>query len=136
MSKSYSECCREVGLDRNKRIPELVYRWVGYSGGKLIECKSMTEAQQYALNERLSTPESVKARDDFFKSNIEKEKQAVNIFYKSLREDYLNISDELFEVCYAEAYKRGHSEGYDEVALCMAEVVEFAQKVRMTDSVV
>lgn len=129
MSKSYSECCREVGLDRNKRIPELVYRWVGYSGGKLIECKSMMEAQQYALHERLSTEESVQARDNFFKDNIEKEKKAINLFVRSLREDYSEISDQLFDVCYDEAYKRGHSAGYDEVAAYMDEVVGFAKKV-------
>lgn len=137
MSLSYSECAKRVGLDRNQQMPEIEYRWVGYSGGKIIECKSMTEASKYTLNDRLSTPESVQRREDFLKSNIEKEKLAIDLFTKSLREDYQYLPKSLYDVCYAEAHKRSFSDGFDEVAETMADVVSFAQKVQLaTDGVV
>lgn len=137
MSMSYSECAKRVGLDRNQPMPEIEYRWVGYSGGKIIECKTMTEASQYTLNDRLSTPESVQRREDFLKSNIEKEKQAIELFNKSLREDYRYLPQALYDVCYNEAYRRSHLDGLDEVAETLAEVVSFVQKVQLaTDSVV
>ena len=137
MSLTYSECAKRVGLDRSKPLPEIEYRWVGYSGGKIIECKSMTEALKYTLNDRLSTPESVKRREDFLKSNIEKEKLAIDLFNKSLRDDYKYLPQPLYDVCYVEAYKRRHSEGLDAVAECLADVVSFAQKVQLaTDGVV
>lgn len=137
MSLSYSECAKRVGLDRNQQMPEIEYRWVGYSGGKIIECKTMTEASKYTLNDRLSTPESVKRREEFLKSNIEKEKLAIDLFTKSLRQDYQFLPQSLYDVCYAEAYKRSHASGLDAVAECLADVVSFAQKVQLaTDGVV
>lgn len=130
MSISHSECMRRVGLNRNQPMPEIEYRWVGYSGGKVVECKSMMEAQQYTLHDRLSTEESVKRRDDFLKSNINKEKQAIEMFKESLRNDYLHLPQELYDVCYNEAYKRGFSiGGLDTVSETLVDVVAFAQKV-------
>lgn len=130
MSLSYSECVKKVGLNRDLPLPELVYRWVGYSGGKIIVCKSMTEASQYTLHDRLATPESIHAREDFLKSNIEKESRAIEMFQKSLREGYPELSDELYDVCYREARARGHSTGLDEVANIMSDVVSFAELVQ------
>lgn len=60
----------------------------------------------------------------------ELEQQAFNIWYAALREEHGELSDKLFDICYAQAYDRGHSSGYDEVANCMYDVVEFAHKVR------
>lgn len=135
MSLSYSECTNRVGLDRNQQMPEIEYRWVGYAGGKIIECKSMTEASQYALNDRLSTPESRKRREDFLNSNMEKEKLAIDMFTKSLRQEYQFLPDSLYDVCYSEAYKRQHSDGLDAVAECLADVVSFAKKVQLATAV-
>ena len=130
MSISHSECMRRVGLNRNQPMPEIEYRWVGYSGGKVVECKSMMEAQRYTLHDRLSTEESVKRREDFLKSNIEKEKKAIELFKESLRNDYLHLPQELYDVCYIEAYKRGFSiGGLDTVSETLVDVVAFAQKV-------
>lgn len=131
MSMSYSECTKKVGLNRNQPMPEIEYRWVGYAAGKIIECKSMTEAKQYTLNDRLSTPESIKRREDFLNSNIEKEKKAINLFNESIRKDYSHIPDTLYDVCYAEAYRRGHASGLDSVAEYLEDVVSFAEKVHL-----
>ena len=129
MSMSYNECRRLVGLDHSQRMPEIEYRWVGYTGGKIFECKNMTEASQYTLNDRLATPESVKRREDFLNSNIEKEKLATEMFQKSLRADYIYLPEKLYQFCYAVAYKRKQSEGLDEVAEYLGDVIAFAQKV-------
>lgn len=137
MSMSYSECVARAGLDRSQPMPEIEYRWVGYSGGQIIECKSMTEASKYTLNDRLSTPESVKRRDDFLNSNIEKEKIAIEMFTKSLRQEYQYLPQSLYDVCYAEAYRRSHTSGLNEVGETLSEVINFAQKVNLaTEGVV
>ena len=134
MSKSYSQCCKEVGLDRSKQMPELQYRWVGYSGGKIVECRTMAESMEYSLNERLITEESAKMREDFLRTNIEKEKKALELFHSSLRKEYSELSDDLYKLCYAEAYSRGHSAGLDEVSTYLGDVVYFAKKVQEIES--
>ena len=130
MSLSYTECAKKVGLNRDLPLPELVYRWVGYSGGKIIECRTMGEAAEYALHDRLATDESAKAREDFQKSKTEKEARAIEMFQKSLREEYPEVPDALYDVCYREAYTRGHASGLDDVAHILADVISFAELVQ------
>jgi hypothetical protein len=55
---------------------------------------------------------------------------AENIWYKALEESYEELSPEMFVACYGEAYDRGHSAGWDEVAYYMDDVVSFANTIK------
>jgi hypothetical protein len=46
-----------------------------------------------------------------------------------LREQYADLPVAVFNLCYSQAYDRGHSSGYDEVANYMIDIVYFAQKI-------
>lgn len=130
MSKSFVECCEEVGLDYKAKAPEIESQWVAYQGGQVIPCASMNAAMKYSLYDRVTSEDSKKVHDEYFASRAEKESKAQDLFYKSLREEYSTLSDSLFQICYSEAYDRGHSAGYDEVANYMHSVVSFAKQVR------
>ena len=128
--KSYDEICKEVGFNRHEKAPVLSYHWIAYSGGLVIPCKSQFDASKYTLNEKVVDPESKRLHDEYFKSRQTFELVATEKFMKYLREEYDYISDELFQVCYSDAYDRGHSSGYDSVATYMNGIVEFALLVR------
>lgn len=128
--RKYDEICASIGYDRRAKAPELTYCWIGYDQGNVIKCKSQFEASKYTLNERVVDPESKEAHDKFFMNIREKEAIASDMFHNELRQEYQNLSDNIFNFCFSEAYNRGHSAGYDEIANMMIDVVNFAENVR------
>jgi len=68
--------------------------------------------------------------DAWWNSQRELESKACDLWYQELKEEYLSpsFSQELFDLCYSQAYDRGHHAGYDEVASYMADYVDFALK--------
>ena len=130
MSKTYSECCIEVGLNLNQAPPELVSQWFGYEGGEAVPCASMNAAMKYTLYESLVTPESKNQHDEYFEKRRVQEQLATEKFLKSLRLDYIGMTNELYDACYEEAFKAGHEIGYDEVARCLNNIVVFLNKIK------
>jgi hypothetical protein len=62
------------------------------------------------------------------------ESSARELWYASMKDEYLapngSLSPLMFDLCYDEAYDRGHSAGYDEVANYMSSVSDFALKIK------
>lgn len=54
---------------------------------------------------------------------------ATKFWMQELKTEF-NLSDSLFDVCYAEAWERGHSYGYDHISNCMTDVVSFVTKLQ------
>lgn len=67
--------------------------------------------------------------DRFWKERQAKEVEAFALWKDELRDCYAHLSPEVFEICYDEAYERGHACGYDEIGSCMVGVVEFAERL-------
>lgn len=130
MHKTYEDCCKEVGLNLKDPPPKLSSHWVGYDAGNVVPCKNMNEAMKYSLYENVTTPESRKAHDEYFEIRHMQEEEATKIFLKSLREEYPYLSDELYNLCYAEAFSRSSDQGPDSVATQIIEVIDFVRMVR------
>lgn len=126
---TYDEACKQVGYDRRERCPIAnIYVWYAYKSGKAQQFFTKEDASACSKNiEKVWVNEhEVDAWDESRKVLA---KAAFDVWYKALRGDY-SISDELFNLCYSEAYDRSHHNGYDEVAFVFDNVYEFAEKVR------
>lgn len=129
MSKTYEQCCKEVGLDNtNITPPEQKKIWFAYEGGKAIRCETPTEAKKHKLYEVVLDPESKEQILKFWDQRKELELKAANIFHDSIRSDYSGMSDELFELCYDAAKEWSRSSDYEEIPDNFEKFSKFAQK--------
>lgn len=112
--------------------PYRIYKWVAYKNGAVVgESKvSHNDAiSKYGTNlvERIWVNEA--EWSDFRKKANALEQRAVDIWYDALRREYGWMKQTLFNICYDEAYDRGHAWGYDEVATHMDNIVDFVSRV-------
>lgn len=126
---TWKEACGQVGYDQSENCPyEQIVVWYAYFGGQAVKCVDQKSAKALSPNvERVV--EKNPARDIWFADRRSLEMKASEIFHKALREEYSDLSDEVYSICYDEAYDDGHSSGYDEVANCMIGVTFFAAKI-------
>lgn len=130
MFKSFDECCAEVGLTRKTKSPELVYRWVAYVSGDIIECGSMNEAMKMSsLYEKLVTPESKEIHDSYFSDRTKLEAEAAKLWYDDLRVYFFNVRDDAFSILYSQAYDDGHHSGYDLVGEYLTKYINLLEKI-------
>jgi hypothetical protein len=112
--------------------PAPVYLWHAYKQGKLVGT-ALTQAQCWNfynthVTERVCINQD--AIDHWLKQKRDHQQLVTGIWYNALREEYSDLSPELFALCYDKAYDQGHSSGYDEVAAYMQDTVEFAKQVQ------
>lgn len=124
---TYHEACEQADFDRSN-YPTREYRYVAYKSGTATYFDDKHSANQHS-----KLVERVQVNEEDYKKEVEKyrakEQKAFDIWYNSLREEYSNISVQVFNHCYSMAYERGHSTGYDEVANCMIDTIDFAEKI-------
>ena len=119
--KSYSEV--------EKDIPVVQYKYFAYKDGKFIECSSAIAAKAISKNtEKVMTPESKKAHDDFWAARRELESKAFDGWYAELKAEHSDLTESQFNLIYSKAYDDGHSAGYDEVALHFSNLYDFVQQ--------
>jgi hypothetical protein len=111
--------------------PTAINVWYAYKHGKFIGTAPTQEdcwkIYNTHITERVCTNQDV---IDCWRQQLRLHQQAIHtIWYNALREEYADISDALFDLCYGEAYDRGHSLGYSEMEGVMSSVVSFARKV-------
>jgi hypothetical protein len=136
--KSFNEICREMGYTRGDSCPIPVLReFFAYSNG--VATKFQTEAEARKSSKLVEVVDcSAEARKKWWAARMELEAKAAAIWFTALKEHWttpcqalsFGLSEELFQVCYDEAYARGHANGYDEVENYMREIVDFALKIR------
>ena len=104
MSKTYKECADEIGLDlENVKPPVQEKIWFGYHEGKAIKCDSLAEAKKFKFYETVLDPDSHQKVNDFWKSRNELDVIAKQMFKDALREEYSDMSDDMYNLCYAGA---------------------------------
>ena len=107
----------QLGVDMKAKAPELEHIWFSYKEGEVVKCASKLKAQQVGgLIERVVTPESKQATDDYYRRRIEVSETAYMSWYADLVAENSDVKKEIFTLCYSESYDRYHSSGYDEVA--------------------
>lgn len=129
---TYNQACEQVGYDRKEQCPiEQTYTWFAYKDGKAKEFTNRVDALAFSKNvEKVVTNKA--EYDAWWEAKNALQVKATDIWMLSLKAEYIDahFSEELFNLCYSEAYDRGHSAGYDEVASIMGSVVYFALEVR------
>lgn len=110
--------------------PEPVERVLNYRAYKDGECKIFDDYVS-AINFSKLTEKFVANLEEwaaYKKAHDEVLITATKYWMGELQKEH-ELSDKLFNACYAEAWDRGHSYGYDHVADCMTNVVDFAKKI-------
>jgi hypothetical protein len=131
---SYYKARQEI-QDELGNKPEEIAGYYVYKGGNL-------EATVYDKAEAKSVAGEIKGVIEPFISNQKeidewkaKRKQAMDElterFHKELREEYSDLSDDIYNLIYNKAYEDGHSYGFDEVANYMIDLAIMARKIYM-----
>ena len=125
----FNEACAQVGYNPDySKAPERVYRYFAYKDGQAFECSSKADAQkishliEYILVNKDEIDQHAKNQNALFS-------MAVQLWEKNLREEYADIPDDVYNLCYEEAYDRSNAYGYDEVASTLEDTIAFACKI-------
>lgn len=126
--KSFNQYLDDVGMDRIAECPLAIYEWYAYRAGECKKFQTLQDAKQYSSNtERVVVNQ--KEQYEFWENRRHLERQAFENWYSDLCQEYGDLSTDMFELCYSEAYDRGHAYGYDEVAARLSDVVNFAESL-------
>lgn len=128
----FEDACKEVGYDRNSSPPEPIKVWYGYKAGKAVKFENRDLAKTFSENIESVVTNGAEIAS-WRKNQVAKQQEAIDLWVKILKDDSLDhVSSEVFDICYNRAYERGHSYGYDEVALMLDEEIEFAKRILAT----
>lgn len=107
--------------------PVIVYKWYAYKNGVAYETSTRQEAEAISMNvEKVATKESQAAFDAYWSRLRALECDAADAWRDALRHAYADIPDRVYNRLMSEAWARGHSSGYDEVANHLDSLVDFA----------
>lgn len=130
--KPYKEYLQaENVLDYSTRpIPE--YVWIAYKNGEVVYRSLLSrEDAEKRGNTKVVEKVCVNKADIDAWDEVQKQTtyRAETKWYEDLLEEYSFLNLTVFNLCYAEAYDRGHSSGHDEIANCMDNMADFAEKI-------
>jgi hypothetical protein len=131
MHFTYKESCEAVGYNKTLNLgesPKLEYKLIAYLGGNVIECEDEKTWTKFKLKEKIVTPASRLAHDNYWTRIRELEAAANDHFETKLIDYFSELSPAQYKVCYDKAYEDAHSEGYDAVANKMEDYVQLCQE--------
>ena len=126
---NFKEACDQVGYNPDySKAPERVYRYFAYKDGQAFECSSKAEAQKinHIIEYILINKDEI---DHYTQKRNALLSMAIQLWEKNLREEYADIPDDVYNLCYEKAYDRSHAYGYDEVASTLEDTIAFACKL-------
>lgn len=126
--KTYDECLQTVGFHELGSAPETIVDYVAYKNGVIKHFNTLNSAIAFShLVERV-----IKNEDEVKKywSTLKIfQEMGYELFVTEVKEEVApDMSTELWNHCWNYAYVRSHSAGYDEVAITVIGVVEFAER--------
>ena len=130
--KKYSLYMQEAGVPTYCSKPESKYVWHAYKSGRLVYTSEESRADAELkgntkiVEKVLQNEEEINAWITLYK---EASNKAFDLWYADLREEYSGLNNEVFNLCYDQAWERGHSAGHDDVESYMQDVVSFAEKI-------
>jgi hypothetical protein len=132
MGFNYYEKRKELNAEILANIgdcPEREVVYYGYKDGKAAAYASRIEAESYGSKFIESVLENKAEIDDYWKQYHSLVSVLDKQFHDYLREEYSNLNDETYAICYSQAYEDGHSSGYDEVENYMSTYVDMAERI-------
>jgi hypothetical protein len=131
MHFTYKESCEAVGYNKTNNLaaaPKLESKLIAYLGGNVIECEDEKTWAKFKMREKMLTPESKLAHDNYWARIRELEAAANDHFETKLIDYFSELSPAQYKVCFDKAYEDAHSEGYDVVANKMEDYVQLCQE--------
>lgn len=122
---SYKEC--EKAVSSFPAYPEKEYVWFAYHNGECKQFSSRKEALTFSENVEKSEVNQEEYKEKL-KLYHEDQQKVVDYWLSEMRKEF-GVPDNIFDICYSEAYDRGHAYGYDEIYGYMIDTVAFAEKV-------
>jgi hypothetical protein len=122
---TYKEC--EDAVSSFPVCPPKEYVWHAYKNG---ECQTFGDRNDaITFSENVERSQANKEQyETLLKIYYDDRQKVAHYWLAELRKEF-DIPSNIFDICYAEAYDRGHSYGYDEVYQHMLGIVEFAEKI-------
>lgn len=121
-------------IKSNHHFPEMVmpvYRYYAYLNGTATTFDTMDEAKKHS-----KLVERVQINKDEVTDYQNKVKNIYSDIYNEwdawLRNQYSDVSHEVYSLCMSMAYDRGHSSGYDEVESYLSDYIYFAKSILNT----
>lgn len=131
MVKSWKECKTEAGADQLGPPPSINHCWYAYKGGTAYGPfpTELIARRNGNLVEKLVDIESKKIFDEYWSKVRVIDAKAFNIWHESLREEYIDMQQSIFDVIYSKAYEDGHSYGHDEVVSRFSDLAYFVEEI-------
>ena len=130
--RAFSGYMEEAGVPRYDSKPAHKYVWHAYKNGSLVYTSEVShedaekQGKTKLIERILQNEEEINAWNTLYK---EASNKAFDLWYADLREEYSDLNNEVFNLCYDQAWERGHSAGHDDVESYMQDVVSFAEKI-------
>jgi|694.fasta_scaffold27136_3 hypothetical protein len=122
---TYKEC--ENAVSSFPKYPAKEYVWYAYKNGECQTFENRNDALTFSENvERSEVNKEI--YEEKLKLYYENEQKVVDYWISEMRKEF-GIPSKVFDICYSEAYDRGHAYGHDSVAERMNDIVEFAEKI-------
>lgn len=83
--------------------------------------KSVSSIEKVWVNEKEYNEAKKEVNDEY--------NNAINKWYKDLREEWKELSDVTFGLCYNFSYEKHHSYGFDEISNGLYDIIHFAQEI-------
>jgi len=130
--RTYNQIKEEVGYVASPG-PAPNYVWYAYKEGVVLgQYPTAEEAKKHSkVVDKVQTNKA--ECDEHYNRTITLSRKVNEIFDKELREEYSDLSDKVYALCYSEAWDRGHAWGLDEVASIMQGVINFAESILKAD---
>lgn len=132
--KTFNEYRKAAGYFNLPEMPKQERIIYAYKDGEVREYATVQEAKQFSQRTEIAYKSSP-ARDHILEMWEQVEQKAYEAWYSDLRDEWSELSDAVFDICYSKAYEDGHSAGYDEVSNCMHDIVALAERIIQASSI-
>lgn len=113
---------------KNLPVPQSVSKFYAYLDGQATLCNSEAEAYKISkLTERIVI--NKEEIDDYWKKARYFESEAHRLWYDDLRNEYNDVSDGVFELCYNRVILTHDSYGHDTVADELYDIIYFVKNI-------
>lgn len=128
---TYNECLAEVGFFELGDAPMPISEYLAYKNGEVRHFDTEQEAKSFSHLLEFVIKNKDEINTYWAKLRLVEHK-GIQLFIERVREECaVDMSKELWELCWSSAYRKSHGFEYDEIANTARHYVNFANEVLM-----